>query len=145
MSEYLLNMKMKLSLLFLIFFWLNTAQAYPWMFFRENKPYKIVLDLHGSYFLKGEKSFFSGFQANYHNSKIDLNLGYNYSFLEQQHYYQISELSVIFPFIFEEWKMSLGFRDVLWSSADRYWNYGLWQSRYLLDPLRPKQMGRPGI
>ena len=145
MSEYLLNMKMKLALFFLIFFWLNTAQAYPWMFFRENKSSEILLDSHGSYFLKGEQTLFSGFQASYHNSKIDLNLGYNYSFLEKSHYFQISELSVIFPFIFEDWKMTLGVKDVLWSEADRYWNYGLWQARYLLDPLRPKQMGMPGL
>ena len=145
MSEYFLNMRMKLILLFLIFFYLNTAHAYPWMFFRENKSSEILLDSHGSYFLKGDMTFFSGFQLNYHNSKIDLNLGYNYSFLEKSHYFQISELSVVFPFIFEDWKMTLGVRDVLWSEADRYWNYGLWQARYLLDPLRPKQMGMPGL
>ena len=41
--------------------------------------------------------------------------------------------------------MSLGFRDHLWSEADRYWNYGLWQPRYLLDAFRPIQMGLPGL
>ena len=41
--------------------------------------------------------------------------------------------------------MSLGFKDILWSEADRYWNYGLWQPRYLLDPFRPVQMGLPGL
>ena len=115
------------------------------MFFRENQPSIIQLDSHVSYFLKGQTALFSGFQLDYHNSTIDLNLGYKYSFLEKSHYYQISELSVVFPFLFEGWKMTLGVRDVLWSSADRYWNYGLWQPRYLLDPLRPKQMGLPGL
>ena len=138
-------MKTKLSLFFLIFLWIPFAQAYPWMFFRENTSSMIQLDSHASYFFKGKTAVFSGFQLEYHNSKIDLNLGYSYSFLEKSHYFHISELSVIFPFVVEDWKMTLGVRDVLWSEADRYWNYGLWQARYLLDLLRPKQMGMPGL
>ncbi|MCZ0932847.1 MAG: hypothetical protein OXJ52_06830 [Oligoflexia bacterium] len=138
-------MKIKFSLFFVIFFWISSAQAYPWMFFRESSSSIIQLDSHASYFLNGKTAVFSGFQLAYHNSKIDLDLGYNYSFLEKNHYFQISELSVIFPFLFEDWKMTLGVRDVLWSEADRYWNYGLWQARYLLDPLRPKQLGIPGL
>ena len=138
-------MKTKSVLFFLVFLWVSAVQAYPWMFFRENQPSILQLDSHVSYFVKGRTALFSGFQLDYHNSTIDLNLGYSYSFLEKSHYYQISELSVVFPFLFEGWKMTLGVRDVLWSSADRYWNYGLWQARYLLDPLRPKQMGVPGL
>ena len=140
-------MKARISLffLFLTVVWIPCVQAYPWMFFREDTSSIVQLDSHASYFFNGKIAVFSGFQLNYHNSKIDLNLGYNYSFLEESHYFNVSELSVIFPFIFEDWKMTLGIRDVLWSEADRYWNYGLWQARYLLDPLRPKQMGLPGL
>ena len=138
-------MRAKFSLFFLIFFWVSHVQAYPWMFFRESPSSLIQLDSHISYFFKRKTAVFSGFQLSYHKPTIDLNLGYNYSFLEKNHYFRISELSAIFPFLFENWKMSLGVRDVLWSEADRYWDYGLWQARYLLDPLRPKQMGRPGL
>ena len=135
----------KISLFLLISFWIPCVQAYPWMFFREPTSSIIQLDGHSSYFLNGKTTVFSGFQLEYHNPKLDLNLGYNYSFLEKRHYSRISELSVIFPFIFDNWKMILGIRDVLWSEADRYWNHGLWQARYLLDPLRPKQLGMPGL
>ncbi|MDE0091751.1 MAG: hypothetical protein OXN83_00505 [Oligoflexia bacterium] len=138
-------MKIQVILFFLILFWFPRVQAYPWMFFRETQSFKVQLDSHVSYFLKGQTAIFSGLQLDYHNSKIDLDLGYNYSFLENTHYFRISELSVIFPFFLENWRMTLGVRDILWSEADRYWNYGLWQARYLLDPLRPKQMGLPGL
>ena len=138
-------MKTKLSLFFFIFFWISSAQAYPWMFFRESPSSLIQLDSHVSYFFNGKATIFSGAELAYHNPTIDINLGYNYSFLEKNHYFQISELSVVFPLFSKDWTMSLGVRDFLWSEADRYWNYGLWQARYLLDPLRPKQMGMPGL
>ena len=134
------------KLLFLfVFLWASSTQAYPWMFFRENPSSRFQVDGHVSYFLKNKLSGFVGSELAYHNPKIDIDLGYNYAFLEKNHYFRLSELSVIFPFLFENWKMSLGIKDILWSEADRYWNYGLWQARYLLDPLRPKQMGRPGL
>ncbi|MCY4321354.1 MAG: hypothetical protein OXC37_02980 [Bdellovibrionaceae bacterium] len=138
-------MKTKISLFLIVFLWLPSVQAYPWMFFRESGFSTVQLDTHSSYFLNGKITIFSGFQLEYHNPKIDLNIGYNYSFLEERHYSRISELSVIFPIPFDNWTMSLGIKDVLWSEADRYWNHGLWQARYLLDPLRPKQLGIPGI
>ena len=138
-------MKAKFSLFLLVFLWVSSAQAYPWMFFREDSSSSFQLDSHVSYFLKGKASVFSGFELAYHNPMVDIDLGYNYAFLEKNHYFRLSELSLIFPFLFEDWKMVLGIKDILWSEADRYWNYGLWQARYLLDPLRPKQMGRPGL
>ena len=131
---------------FLIFLYCPASQAYPWMFFREDRSANyLLLDSHVSYFFKKPTTFFSGFQLNYHNSMSHLNAGYSYSFLENSHYFRVSELSVVFPFFWENWKMKLGFKDIVWSEADRYWNYGLWQARYLLDPLRPIQMGTPGV
>ena len=125
---------------------LPSAQAYPWMFFRQDKQPGIVkLDTHVSYFIKGQATVFSGLDLNYHHSTVDVNVGYSYSFLEKSHYFRLSELAVVFPFIFEGWKAHLGFKDVLWSEADRYWNYGLWQPRYTLDAFRPVQMGLPGL
>ena len=139
-------MKFKIALLILPWMWLSSAQAYPWLFFRqETLPRIVELDTYISYFLKDETTVFSGIHLDYHRPTIDINLGYNYSFLEKKHYFRLSELAVIFPFISEEWKMILGFKDVLWSEADRYWNYGLWQPRYMLDPFRPVQMGLPGV
>ena len=138
-------MKTKFSLYLLVFFWMSSVQAYPWMFFKEDSSSLFQLDSHVSYFFKDKTSIFAGAELVYHNPKIDIDLGYNYAFLEKNHYFRLSELSVVFPFFQEKWKMSLGVRDVLWSLADKYWNYGLWHARYLLDPLRPKQMGMPGL
>ena len=141
-------MKLQTFVLGLIisFTWVSSVQAYPWMFFRESELPEIVeWDIHASYFIKGQATVFSGIKLDYHNPKVDINLGYSYSFLETRQYFRVRELAVIFPFIFEKWKVSLGFKDVLWSEADRYWNYGLWQPRYLLDAFRPVQMGLPGL
>ena len=122
------------------------AQAYPWTSFRQHKSNKILeLDIHASYFTKGQAVIFSGAGFNYHNPSIDINLGWTFSFSEKANYFRVSELALIFPLTFKDWTMSLGFKDVLWSSADRYWNYGLWQARYMLDAFRPVQMGLPGL
>ena len=141
-------MNFKLTLLILIssLLWIPAVEAYPWMFFRQDESEKIVeLDTHASYFIKGQTTVLSSVGLNYHNPMVDVNLGWTYSFLEKNHYFRVSELSLIFPFILKDWKMSLGFKDVLWSEADRYWNYGLWQARYMLDAFRPIQMGLPGL
>ncbi len=123
-----------------------SAQAYPWMFFREaERPGFVELDTHVSHFKGGQITALSGIKLNVQIPTININLGYNYSFLEERHYFRMSELAVMFPFVSEEWEMSLGFKDILWSEADRYWNYGLWQSRYMLDAFRPDQMGLPGL
>ena len=121
------------------------SYSYPWMFFREkNSSDTIRLDSHSSYFGK-KMTFFSGVDINYHNNMADINLGYTYSYLEKNHYFRLSEISLDFPFLWKHWTFSLGVKDVVWSEADRYWNYGLWQPRYLLDPFRPQQMGMPGL
>ena len=141
-------MKFQMALMGFLFSltWIPSVQAYPWMFFRQHElPGLVELDTHVSYFFKDQATVFSGIKLDYHHPTIDINLGYNYSFLEERHYFRMSELAVIFPFISEEWKMSLGFKDVLWSEADRYWNHGLWQPRYMLDAFRPVQMGLPGL
>ena len=131
-----------------IFFWIPSAMAYPWIFLRESDSSEIIIaDSHVSYFVKNPQNFsvFSGLSVDYHNPMVDLDLGYSYSYFEKEHYFRFSELSVTFPFLKENWTMSLGVKDTLWSETDRYWNYGLWQARYLLDPLRPVQMGMPGV
>ena len=132
--------------LIISFAWVSPVQAYPWMFFRESElPESVEWDIHSSYFIRGQATVFSGIKLDYHNPTVDINLGYSYSFLEKRHYFRVSELAAVFPFIFEKWDISLGFKDFLWSEADRYWNYGLWQPRYLLDAFRPVQMGLPGL
>lgn len=139
-------MRINIVLCFLFLAWMSSVQAYPWMFFRQDKqPLSVKLDTHVSYFFKNKATVFSGIDLDYHHSTIDINLGYRYSFLEQKHYLRMSELSLVFPLVDEKWKMSLGFRDVLWSEADRYWNYGLWQPRYMMDVFRPVQTGIPGV
>lgn len=140
--------KMKFKFILFVFFLMQipAAEAYPWMFFRQDKsPGILELGAHASYFVKGQATVFSEVAVEYHNPTIDINAGYTYSFLEKEHYFRLSELALVFPFISEEWTMILGFKDVLWSEADRYWNYGLWQARYMLDAFRPVQMGFPGL
>ena len=133
------------SLALLLILWVFPSYSYPWMFFREkNSSDTLTLDSHFSYFGK-KMTVFSGIDLNYHNEMADLNIGYTYSYLEKNHYPRFSEASLNFPFLWENWTFSLGFKNLIWSEADRYWNYGLWQPRYLLDPFRPEQMGLPGI
>ena len=120
--------------------------SYPWVFFKntEQKNY-LELDLHSSYFLENSYSVFAGGKIEYHNSKIDIDIDYRYSFLEKKHYSRFGELSVILPLIKDRFNMILGFRDFVWNETDRYWNLGLWQPRYLLDIFRPLQTSLPGL
>ena len=138
-------MKLKFFFIVLALLWQTAALAYPWTFFRQAKPLRAFeLSSRASYFMNGSTAAFSGLKLNRHRQDININLGYNYSFLERRHYFRVSELAVHFP-LSKKWKMSLGFQDLFWSEADRYWNQGLWQPRYLLDPFRPAQMGLPGL
>ena len=141
---YIKNQTKIYSLIFFLFL-AFPSYSYPWMFFREkNRSDTLTLDTHLSYF--GKKiTVFSGIDLNYHNNMADVNIGYTYSYLEKNHYPRLSELALDFPFLWENWTLSMGFKNLVWSEADRYWNYGLWQPRYLLDPFRPEQMGIPGI
>ena len=143
-------MKLKLFFVSLSFYFslLPLAEAYPWVFFRESQPkgkWHLELDAQTSYFLKGQMTGFLGSSLEYHHSFIDIDIAWSYSFLEKESYFRLSELSLVFPLISDKWKMNLGFRDVLWSEADRYWDYGLWQPRFLLDVFRPIQIGIPGV
>ena len=137
-----------LLFIFLVFCQPLAMASYPWVFLRESEPSEtLIADTHASYFIEDKQKYsvLSGLSLNYHNPMVDLDLGYSYSYFEEQHYARLSELSVTFPFLKENWTMSIGVKDTLWSETDRYWNYGLWQARYLLDPLRPVQMGMPGV
>ena len=141
-----MNVKLKICIVVFILFWTFSSQAYPWMFFREKHDSdNIRIDSHISYFFNKKLTFFSGLDLNYHNRMLDLDLGYTYSYLEKNHYFRLSELAVDFPFFWKNWIMSIGFKNLIWSEADRYWNHGLWQARFLLDPLRPEQLGMPGV
>lgn len=136
---------MKFIYVFIILLSSWKAFSYPWIQFKESKQQNYLeFDLQGSYFVTNEISVVSGMNLEYHNSKIDIDFGYRYSFLEEKGYFRFGELSVVLP-LSSKLKMSLGFRDFIWSEADRYWNYGLWQPRYLLDPFRPVQTSLPGL
>lgn len=133
---------------FCCLFALPVAEAYPWVFFRESQPkgkWNFEIDAQASYFLNKKAISFLGSHLEYHHPMIDVDVGWSYSFLEKEHYFRLSGLSLAFPFISDKWKINIGFRDVLWSEADRYWDYGLWQPRFLLDAFRPVQMGIPGV
>lgn len=80
----------------------------------------------------------------YHNSAIDIDIAYRYSLIEKKKYFSFKELSLSLP-LSSYTKLSLGVKNQNWSEADRYWNLGLWQPRYIVDPFRPSQMGLPGI
>lgn len=127
-----------------IFFPLTVLADYPWP--KREKGDSLGLDFHGFYFLQKKRmSFFPGVDLSYHHSTINIDLGYQYEVFEKQSYFRISELDLHFPLPLENLHLFVGVKDHLWSHADKYWNYGLWQPRYLIDPLRPKQMGQPGI
>ncbi len=120
--------------------------SYPWVLFKdtEQKNY-LEFDFHFSYFFENRYSSFVGGKWEYHNSKIDIDVGYRYSFFEKKHYYRFGELSVILPVVKNQLNLVLGFRDFVWNESDRYWNLGLWQPRYLLDAFRPLQTSLPGV
>jgi len=120
--------------------------SYPWVFFKETQTTnRLELDLHLSYFFKKYGAFFAGATLEYHNSKVDIDLDYRYSFVEKKHYPRFGELSVTLPIKPNTLNLILGFRDFVWNESDRYWNLGLWQPRYLLDVFRPLQNSLPGV
>lgn len=41
--------------------------------------------------------------------------------------------------------VSVGRKRLSWSDVDRFWNLGLWQPKFAMDPLRPKQQGLTGV
>ena len=127
-----------------LLFSLTTSADYPW---REvDKKNKLELDFQTLYFLKKKQtSFFPGANLSYRHSTINIDLGYQYEALEKTSYFRLSELVLSFPLPIEDFHLLIGIKDHVWSQADRYWNYGLWQPRYLIDRFRPKQMGQPGI
>ena len=119
------------------------TSGYPW----EGKKRKgIKLDLKTFYIFKTKQSvFYPSAAVFYQHPAISIDLGYQYSVFEKHHYYRISSLEVNFPLPVENFLLSIGFKNHLWSQADQYWNSGFWKPRYLVDPLRPKQMGLPGF
>ena len=123
------SMMKHLLFIFLIFCQPLAMASYPWIFLRESDPSEtLIADTHASYFIEDKQKYsvLSGLSLNYHNPMVDLDLGYSYSYFEEWHYFRLSELSVTFPFLKENWTMSIGVKDTLWSETDRYWNYGLW-------------------
>lgn len=124
------------------------SYAYPWVFYKENnlKPSQnFEIYAQSSYFVNSKLENFSGVKASYYNSFFKFNTGWTYALSERQHYFYIKSLSVKFPFFKPRWHLHIGFRDLVWSEADRYWNYGLWQPRFMLDVFRPVSIGIPGI
>ena len=112
----------------------------------ENKENKLALDIQSFYVFKKEQwAFFPGVDFVYKRPAIHIDLGYQYGFFAEDHYYRVSELELNFPLPVKDFFLSIGFKNHVWSLTDRYWSYGLWQPRYLTDPLRPKQMGLPGV
>ena len=134
------------SLLFLLLAASNISEAsYPFPEQEREKPQSITLDLETFYvFEKKHLNVAPGASLFFSRKSVEIDLGYQYSFPEKTHYYRLSSLELKFPFL-KKFLLSFGFKNHLWSKADRYWNYGLWQPRYMVDPLRPKQMGLPGL
>ena len=138
-------MKHLYILIFIVFLAPFKAISYPWTDFKDaDRPSYFELDVQTSYFFNNDSAFFLGGNLEYHKSTIDIDLGYRYSFLDNQSYFRFGELLIRLP-IHTKLTTSLGFRDFVWSEADRYWNHGLWQPRYLLDAFRPIQTSLPGF
>ena len=117
--------------------------GYPW---QEKKETGLKLDLKTFYIFKTKQfAFYPEAAVFYQHPAINIDVGYQYSVLEKEHYYRISSLEMNFPLPIKKLLFSIGFKNHLWSQADQYWNYGFWQPRYLIDPLRPKQIGLPGF
>ena len=125
------------------------ASAYPWPdFYGEPDSRALSIGMQSSFFLKQKKRFHfvPAVDVKYSNLMVDVDLGWQYSFSEKKHYFRFSEMALTFPIPFSSnWNFSLGFKKHEWSKADLYWNLGLWQPRYLIDPFRPVQMGRSGF
>ncbi len=104
------------------------------------------LDVHGSYFFKKKKqSLFFGAALSHKSRIAAADLGYQYSFLEKNHYFRFSDLSLAFPVFSDQAKMTLGFSSRTWSELDEYWDLGLWLPRYRVDVFRPQTAGIPGL
>ena len=124
----------------------KTSEAYPWPEAKREKTQALKLDLQSFYvFEKTQLNVSPGASFFFSRPAVEIDLGYQYNFPEKAHYYRLSSLELKFPLFEKKLLLSLGFKNHLWSHADRYWNYGLWQPRYMVDPLRPKQMGLPGL
>ena len=149
---------MKSALLSLIFLTgalgFPSAEAYPWVNFRQGQGQgqgqgqeKGILELEGrfSQFKSKDSLAFVSADFDYSNPTLDIDAGLSWSFYENKLYIRPSSLAVIFPDFLQGLSMSLGLKDTVWSKADRYWNYGLFQPRYMLDHFRPAQMGLPGV
>ena len=84
----------------------------------------------------------------YRRSLVDVDIGWEYDLLDRKHYVRPSALHLRFPLPFsdpQKGALLVGVKDHVWSASERYWDYGLFQPRFRLDPLRPKQMGLPGV
>ena len=125
----------------------QAVQAFPWYSFHEKKLKGISVDNQASYFLRSKKWLVNPrVDLKYKNLMVDIDLGYRYSFPEKKHKFRLSELALTLPFLIsDDWVFSLGIKKHTWSHLEQYWNMGLWQPRYLIDPFRPIQMGMPGL
>lgn len=125
------------------------AQTYPWPdFYGERDTRYLSIGAQSSFFLNQKKwlHLIPAVDLKYSNLMVDVDLGWQYSVPEKKSYFRLSELALTFPIpLSSKWKFSLGFKKHEWSKADLYWNLGLWQPRYLIDPFRPVPMGRPGF
>lgn len=125
------------------------AQAYPWPdFYGEEDSRYFSIGAQSSFFLEKKNwlHLVPAVDVKYSNVMVDVDLGWQYSVPEKKSYFRFSELALTFPIPFlSKWNFSLGLKNHEWSKADLYWNLGLWQPRYLMDPFRPVQMGHPGF
>ena len=106
----------------------------------------LELNASHSYFVKQLKAAsFAYARWSYHNPMVDVDVAYRYSHAENKYYTSLNELAVTFPFFHPYMTFTVGSRDQSWSESDKYWNFGLWQPRHIIDPFRPSQMGLPGL
>ena len=127
----------------------SASSQYPWPdFYGEPASRAFSIGAQSSFFLKQKNwlHLVPTVDLKYSNLMVDVDLGWQYSLPEKKHYFRLSEMALTFPIPFSsKWNFSLGFKKHKWSKADIYWNLGLWQPRYMVDPFRPVQMGRPGF
>ena len=135
------------TLFYLFFFIPCLGWSYPWFDLNNQPKSKLIIDNQSSFFLRSKTWFVEPhLDFSYRNTIINFDFSYRYSVQEKKSYYRLSELSITFPFIISDyWTFSIGMKAHNWSSVDSYWNLGLWQPRYLIDPLRPVQIGMPGF
>ena len=68
---------------------------------------------------------------------------YTYSAAEKDHYINLRELYYTTPV--KNLKLSLGRKKHDWSQAEKLWNMGIWQPRYIWSRLRPEVNGLTGL